>query len=198
MKKTFMTMAGIAMLATGIAFFASCEKDNNDNGLTTNVQPKIGGVEEELPVPPGGGGDGDGDGDHDSRVTIFYWHITKTHDENGKLIFIRECLPKWSNNGICLIRIDLRDEDFEGDMAALLTFNDDGELTRLRIKTENLDHKAYESLSILTNKIGYVEFNENIVINDEEGLLPFEVKEVPAGKYPISLVDNEFIIDFKL
>ena len=199
MKKTFMTMAGIAMLAAGIAFFASCEKDNNENGLTTNVQPKIGGsTGEALPLPPGD----DGDDIVSSKVTIFYWHISKTHDENGKLVFIKECLPKWSNHGVCLIRIDITDENFgvgyEGeDMQAVLTLNDDHQLTRLSINTENLNPKDYESLSILADKIGYVEFNENIVINDEEGMLSFEVKEVPAGKYPISLIDNEFIIDFE-
>ena len=201
MKKAFIKIASIAMLVAGIAFFASCEKENNENGLTTNAQTKIGGgTGEALPLPPGG--DGDDDDIVSSKVTIFYWHISKTHDENGKLVFIKECLPKWSNHGVCLIRIDITDENFgvgyEGeDMQAVLTLNDDHQLTRLSINTENLNPKDYESLSILADKIGYVEFNENIVINDEEGMLSFEVKEVPAGKYPISLIDNEFIIDFE-
>ena len=199
MKKAFIKIASIAMLVAGVAFFASCEKENNENGLTTNAQTKIGGsTGEALPLPPGD----DGDDIVSSKVTIFYWHISKTHDENGKLVFIKECLPKWSNHGVCLIRIDITDENFgvgyEGeDMQAVLTLNDDHQLTRLSINTENLNPKDYESLSILTAKIGYVEFNENIVINDEEGMLSFEVKEVPAGKYPISLIDNEFIIDFE-
>ena len=201
MKKAFIKIASIAMLVAGVAFFASCEKENNENGLTTNAQTKIGGgTGEALPLPPGG--DGDDDDIVSSKVTIFYWHISKTHDENGKLVFIKECLPKWSNHGVCLIRIDITDENFgvgyEGeDMQAVLTLNDDHQLTRLSINTENLNPKDYESLSILADKIGYVEFNENIVINDEEGMLSFEVKEVPAGKYPISLIDNEFIIDFE-
>ena len=200
MKKAFIKIASIAMLVAGVAFFASCEKENNENGLTTNAQTKIGGgTGEALPLPPDGDGNG---GNYDSKVTIFYWHISKTHDENGKLVFIKECLPKWSNHGVCLIRIDITDENFgvgyEGeDMQAVLTLNDDHQLTRLSINTENLNPKDYESLSILADKIGYVEFNENIVINDEEGMLSFEVKEVLAGKYPISLIDNEFIIDFE-
>ena len=201
MKKAFIKIASIAMLVAGVAFFASCEKENNENGLTTNAQTKIGGsTGEALPLPPGD----DGDDIVSSKVTIFYWHISKTHDENGKLVFIKECLPKWSNHGVCLIRIDISDEDFgvggeelDVDMPAIITLNGDHQLTRLSINTENLNPKDYESLSILADKIGYVEFNENIVINDEEGLLPFEVKEVPAGKYPISLIDNEFIIDFE-
>ena len=200
MKKAFIKIASIAMLVAGVAFFASCEKDNNENGLTTNAQTKIGGsTGEALPLPPDGDGNG---GNYDSKVTIFYWHISKTHDENGKLVFIKECLPKWSNHGVCLIRIDITDENFgvgyEGeDMQAVLTLNGDHQLTRLSINTENLNPKDYESLSILANKIGYVEFRENIVIKDDDGTLPFEVKEIPAGKYPISLIDNEFIIDFK-
>ena len=201
MKTKYLKLSLLAVLVAGATMIISCEKENNENGLTTNVQPKIGGsTGEALPLPPGG--DGDDDDIVSSKVTIFYWHISKTHDENGKLVFIKECLPKWSNHGVCLIRIDITDENFgvgyEGeDMQAVLTLNDDHQLTRLSINTENLNPKDYESLSILTAKIGYVEFNENIVINDEEGLLPFEVKEVPAGKYPISLIDNEFIIDFE-
>ena len=200
MKTKYLKLSLLAVLVAGATMIISCEKDNNENGLTTNVQPKIGGsTGEALPLPPG---DTDTDYDYDTKVTIFYWNITKTYDENGKLVFIKECLPKWSNHGVCLIRIDITDENFgvgyEGeDMQAVLTLNDDHQLTRLSINTENLNPKDYESLSILADKIGYVEFNENIVINDEEGLLPFEVKEVPAGKYPISLIDNEFIIDFE-
>ena len=202
MKTKYLKLSLLAVLVAGATMIISCEKDNNENGLTTNVQPKIGGsTGEALPLPPGDGGAGN-DSTTTSKVTIFYWHISKTHDENGKLVFIKECLPKWSNHGVCLIRIDITDENFgvgyEGeDMQAVLTLNDDHQLTRLSINTENLNPKDYESLSILADKIGYVEFNENIVINDEEGLLPFEVKEVPAGKYPISLIDNEFIIDFE-
>ena len=199
MKTNYLKLSLLAVLVAGATMIISCEKDNNENGLTTNVQPKIGGsTGEALPLPPGD----DGDDIVSSKVTIFYWHISKTHDENGKLVFIKECLPKWSNHGVCLIRIDITDENFgvgyEGeDMQAVLTLNDDHQLTRLSINTENLNPKDYESLSILADKIGYVEFNENIVINDEEGMLSFEVKEVPAGKYPISLIDNEFIIDFE-
>lgn len=200
MKTKYLKLSLLAVLVAGATMIISCEKDNNENGLTTNVQPKIGGsTGEALPLPPG---DTDTDYDYDTKVTIFYWNITKTYDENGKLVFIKECLPKWSNHGVCLIRIDITDENFgvgyEGeDMQAVLTLNDDHQLTRLSINTENLNPKDYESLSILADKIGYVEFNENIVINDEEGMLSFEVKEVPAGKYPISLIDNEFIIDFE-
>jgi hypothetical protein len=200
MKTKYLKLSLLAVLVAGATMIISCEKDNNENGLTTNVQPKIGGsTGEALPLPPG---DTDTDYDYDTKVTIFYWNITKTYDENGKLVFIKECLPKWSNHGVCLIRIDISDEDFgvggEGeDMTAILTLNDGHQLTRLSINTENLNPKDYESLSILADKIGYVEFNENIVINDEEGMLSFEVKEVPAGKYPISLIDNEFIIDFE-
>lgn len=200
MKTKYLKLSLLAVLVAGATMIISCEKDNNENGLTTNVQPKIGGsTGEALPLPPG---DTDTDTDYDTKVTIFYWNITKTYDENGKLVFIKECLPKWSNHGVCLIRIDITDENFgvgyEGeDMQAVLTLNDDHQLTRLSINTENLNPKDYESLSILADKIGYVEFNENIVINDEEGMLSFEVKEVPAGKYPISLIDNEFIIDFE-
>ena len=199
MKKTYLKLSLLAVLVAGATMIISCEKENNENGLTTNVQPKIGGgTEEAIPLPPGGGGGNT----TTSKVTIFYLHITKTHDENGKLVFIKECLPKKSNYGICYIRVNITDENFgvgyEGeDMQAVLTLNDDHQLTRLSINTETLNPKDYESLSILADKIGYVEFNENIVINDEEGLLPFEVKEVPAGKYPISLIDNEFIIDFE-
>ena len=200
MKITYLKLSLLAVLVAGATMIISCEKENNENGLTTNAQTKIGGsTGEALPLPPG---DTDTDYDYDTKVTIFYWHITKTYDENGKLVFIKECLPKWSNHGVCLIRIDITDENFgvgyEGeDMQAVLTLNDDHQLTRLSINTETLNPKDYESLSILADKIGYVEFNENIVINDEEGMLSFEVKEVPAGKYPISLIDNEFIIDFK-
>ena len=201
MKITYLKLSLLAVLVAGATMIISCEKENNENGLTTNVQPKIGGgTEEAIPLPPGGGGGGGNT--TTSKVTIFYLHITKTHDENGKLVFIKECLPKKSNYGICYIRVNITDENFgvgyEGeDMQAVLTLNDDHQLTRLSINTETLNPKDYESLSILADKIGYVEFNENIVINDEEGLLPFEVKEVPAGKYPISLIDNEFIIDFE-
>ena len=201
MKITYLKLSLLAVLVAGATMIISCEKENNENGLTTNVQPKIGGgTEEAIPLPPGGGGGGGNT--TTSKVTIFYLHITKTHDENGKLVFIKECLPKKSNYGICYIRVNITDENFgvgyEGeDMQAVLTLNDDHQLTRLSINTENLNPKDYESLSILADKIGYVEFNENIVINDEEGMLSFEVKEVPAGKYPISLIDNEFIIDFK-
>ena len=199
MKTKYLKLSLLAVLVAGATMIISCEKENNENGLTTNVQPKIGGgTEEAIPLPPGGGGGNT----TTSKVTIFYLHITKTHDENGKLVFIKECLPKKSNYGICYIRVNITDENFgvgyEGeDMQAVLTLNDDHQLTRLSINTETLNPKDYESLSILADKIGYVEFNENIVINDEEGLLPFEVKEVPAGKYPISLIDNEFIIDFE-
>ncbi|MBR4300706.1 MAG: hypothetical protein IKT84_02170 [Bacteroidales bacterium] len=201
MKTKYLKLSLLAVLVAGATMIISCEKENNENGLTTNVQPKIGGgTEEAIPLPPGGGGGGGNT--TTSKVTIFYLHITKTHDENGKLVFIKECLPKKSNYGICYIRVNITDENFgvgyEGeDMQAVLTLNDDHQLTRLSINTETLNPKDYESLSILADKIGYVEFNENIVINDEEGLLPFEVKEVPAGKYPISLIDNEFIIDFE-
>ena len=200
MQRTYLKLSLLAVLVAGATMIISCEKENNENGLTTNVQPKIGGsTGEALPLPPGDDGN---DSTITSKVTIFYWNISKTHDENGKLVFIKECLPKWSNHGVCLIRIDITDENFgvgyEGeDMQAVLTLNGDHQLTRLSINTENLNPKDYESLSILAAKIGYVDFNENIVINDEEGLLPFEVKEVPAGKYPISLIDNEFIIDFE-
>ena len=202
MKTKYLKLSLLAVLVAGATMIISCEKENNENGLTTNAQTKIGGgTGEALPLPPDGDGNG---GNYDSKVTIFYWHISKTHDENGKLVFIKECLPKWSNHGVCLIRIDISDEDFgvggedlDVDMPAIITLNGDHQLTRLSINTENLNPKDYESLSILADKIGYVEFNENIVINDEEGLLPFEVKEVPAGKYPISLIDNEFIIDFE-
>ena len=201
MKTKYLKLSLLAVLVAGATMIISCEKENNENGLTTNVQPKIGGsTGEALPLPPGD----DGDDIVSSKVTIFYWHISKTHDENGKLVFIKECLPKWSNHGVCLIRIDISDEDFgvggeelDVDMPAIITLNGDHQLTRLSINTENLNPKDYESLSILADKIGYVEFNENIVINDEEGMLSFEVKEVPAGKYPISLIDNEFIIDFE-
>ena len=202
MEITYLKLSLLAVLVAGATMIISCEKENNENGLTTNAQTKIGGgTGEALPLPPG---DTDTDYDYDTKVTIFYWHITKTYDENGKLVFIKECLPKWSNHGVCLIRIDISDEDFgvgggdlDVDMPAIITLNGDHQLTRLSINTENLNPKDYESLSILADKIGYVEFNENIVINDEEGMLSFEVKEVPAGKYPISLIDNEFIIDFE-
>ena len=75
MKTKYLKLSLLAVLVAGATMIISCEKDNNENGLTTNVQPKIGGsTGEALPLPPGD----DGDDIVSSKVTIFYWHISKT------------------------------------------------------------------------------------------------------------------------
>lgn len=128
MKKIFMTMAGIAMLAAGIAFFASCEKDNNDNGLTANVQPKI----------------------------------SYTHDDFG---------------------------------TELVTFITDGAtIITLHFNVKKISYETEKMFSNCLEK-GFIEFEKDCFIKDPKLLDVIEEKYIPAGKYPIYLEEDNYVIE---
>ncbi|MBR5831702.1 MAG: hypothetical protein IKY79_03715 [Bacteroidales bacterium] len=173
MKKTFMTMAGIAMLAAGIAFFASCEKDNNDNGLTTNVQPKISYTHVE------------------SSFLKLWWFKYIIKNEDGEDEIIWKCIEHHNPQGkLCAMGIVPYDFGTE-----LVTFITDGAtIITLHFNVKKISSETEKMFSNCLEK-GFIEFEKDCFIKDPKLLDVIEEKYIPAGKYPIYLEEDNYVIE---
>ena len=189
MKKTFMTMAGIAMLAAGIAFFASCEKDNNDNGLTTNVQPKIGlpgGLPEELPndsiicVPP-------------IKTDLYHLFWKYKIVENDTIRYCDNIIPNGfeiSDMEICAVSLEKPQEP----EAAMTTLSVENRRIKTLVMNSDMMQPYLKDLYAAFAEEGEIEFAEDCPINDPDLLNEIDVDRIPAGKYPIYAEGSNFII----
>ena len=188
MKKTFMTMTGIAMLAAGIAFFASCEKDNNDNGLTTNVQPKI------LEAPFDGV-------QIDSIYNERDWYYTDPYHLFWKYKIVEDDTIRYCDNiipngfeisdmEICAVSLE-KPQEPEAAMTTLGVEN--RRIKTLVMNSDMMESDLKDQYTVFAEK-GEIEFAEDCPINDPDLLNEIDVDRIPAGKYPIYAEGSNFII----
>ena len=191
MKKTFMTMAGIAMLAAGIAFFASCEKDNNDNGLTTNVQPKIGGVEEELPVP---------DVPMYQPIPIDLYHLWWTYrievDAEGNEYQVWYCTNLQISDSLCAVSINEPIPDLEVELGYANVDLLNRKISQLVINMETIDSEHSELYFRFLER-GFITFHENCNITHDKLQDLIDIDYISAGSYLVHEEDSKFVIELE-
>ena len=190
MKKTFMTMAGIAMLAAGIAFFASCEKDNNDNGLTTNVQPKLGIFDqdpEELP--------------NDSILfqprLIDLWHlywreeiVINNEGERETILLCTWGFIDTPHSLLCGVSLN-KPQELDAAFTTLNIYN--RRIKNMVMDETKMDSDLIDQYIALADE-GTIEFAVDCPITDEDVLELIDKDYIPAGKYPIYRENSKFTI----
>ena len=191
MKKAFIKIASIAMLVAGVAFFASCEKENNENGLTTNAQTKIGifdGVQADSVYNERNW--------YTTDPYHLFWKYKIVKNENGEYDTIRYCdniLPNCfdvSDMEICAVSLEKPQEP----EAAMTTLSVENRRIKTLVMNSDMMQPYLKDLYAAFAEEGEIEFAEDCPINDPDLLNEIDVDRIPAGKYPIYADEINFII----
>ena len=191
MQRTYLKLSLLAVLVAGATMIISCEKENNENGLTTNAQTKIGifdGVQTDSVYNERNW--------YTTDPYHLFWKYKIVKNENGEYDTIRYCdniIPNGfeiSDMEICAVSLE-KPQELEAAMTTLSVEN--RRIKTLVMNSDMMESDLKDQYTVFAEK-GIIEFAEDCPINYSDLLKEIDVDHIPAGKYPIYAEGSNFII----